>query len=214
MKHEMNAIKNTLALALMISLFLSGCGSAEREGPKPGSATTANNANNSDASAFHPDPAGGGTRERGDTSPAEFEGTTAATEKKRADAQPAVLREVRTGLNTNFDRIVFEFEGKAMPGYRIEYVDKPATCGEGSPVTLAGKARLSITLSPAQAHTEAGEATIKDRERKLSLKVLKELKLTCDFEADVTWVSGLAASKPYRVLELENPSRLVVDVKH
>ncbi len=210
----MNALKNLRCIALsLLFLSLAGCG-AERTVPQPGSATTANNANNPESPSSHPDPAGGSTRELGDTSPVEFEGTTAATEKKRASAPPAVLREARTGLHPNFDRIVFEFAGKAVPGYRIEYVKQIESCGEGSPIKLSSAAKLRISLIPAQAHTEAGEATIKDRERKLSLKVLKELKLTCDFEADVTWAVGLAASKPYRVLELENPSRLVVDVKH
>lgn len=141
-----------------------------------------------------------------------FSGTTEATEKLRADAPVAVLREVRAAGQQGFDRVVFELD--AMPGYRIGYVDQPVQCGSGEPVELAGAARLQVQLLPAQAHTEAGEPTVPPRERHLDLPVLKELESTCDFEADVTWVLGLASRRPYRVQELANPARLVVDVGH
>jgi hypothetical protein len=71
-----------------------------------------------------------------------------------------------------------------------------------------------VRLIPAQAHTEAGEATIKDRERHLNLPVLRELESVCDFEADVTWVLGVAARNRFRVQELPGPARLVIDIQH
>jgi len=43
---------------------------------------------------------------------------------------------------------------------------------------------------------------------------VKELISTCDFEAEVEWVAGVASPNRYRVLELRNPTRLVVDIKH
>ena len=141
-----------------------------------------------------------------------FSGTTAATEKQRADAPVAVLREVRAARQEGFDRVVFELDG--MPGYRIGYQDRPVQCGSGEPVEVAGTAWLQVQLLPAQAHTEAGEPTVRERERRLDLPVVKEIESTCDFEADVTWVLGLAARRPYRVQELASPPRLVVDVGH
>lgn len=141
-----------------------------------------------------------------------FQGTTEPTVKERAGAPVAVLREVRAAEQQGFDRVVFELDG--MPGYRIGYVDRPVQCGSGEPVEVAGAARLQVQLVPAQAHTEAGEPTVRDRERPLDLPVVKELESTCDFEADVTWVLGLASRRPYRVQELADPARLVVDVGH
>lgn len=125
-----------------------------------------------------------------------------------------VLREVRAAGQPGFDRVAFEFEGSDVPGYRIGYVDKAIQCGSGEPVELAGEAWLEVQLTPAQAHTEAGEPTVRERERSLDLPVLKELESTCDFEADVTWVLGLASRKVYRVQELANPARLVIDLEH
>lgn len=143
-----------------------------------------------------------------------FEGTTEATEKQRPDALVAVLREVRAAGQEGFDRVVFEFEGSAVPGYRVGYVEQPAQCGSGEAVKVAGSARLQVQIIPAQAHTEAGEPTVRERERRLDLPVLKELESTCDYEADVTWVLGLASRRPYRVQELSGPARLVIDVGH
>jgi hypothetical protein len=153
--------------------------------------------------------------ESGDTSSPDFEGTTRVTEKKRGERPPVILRAVRAAKHDNFDRVVFEFTGSGLPGYRIAYVDQPMrSCGAGEVVSVGGNGLMFIQILPANAHTEAGEATIAERERKLNLPVMQELKLTCDFEADVQWVLGVTSPNRYRVLELLNPARLVVDIKH
>ncbi|MDC0711179.1 hypothetical protein POL68_22105 [Stigmatella sp. ncwal1] len=134
---------------------------------------------------------------------------------QHAPSAPVTLRSVRTGRNEGFDRVVFEFDGPQVPGYRVEYVEKPVVkCGSGDPTEVAGQGALQVSITPAQAH-EAGQVTVAERERKLALPALQALKLTCDFEAEVIWVLGTPqARQPYRVLELREPTRLVVDVQH
>lgn len=125
-----------------------------------------------------------------------------------------LLRSVRTARNQGFDRVVFEFQG-AVPAHRVGYVDRPVRqCGSGNATRVAGDAWLRVRFTPAQAHTDAGKPTITQRERALSLPVLRELEMTCDFEGEVTWVVGVASPNRYRVLTLSGPSRLVVDVMH
>ena len=147
---------------------------------------------------------------------ADFEGTAGNTEKKNPNATGAVLlKEARSAKHANFDRVVFEFEGAQLPSYKIEYIDKPVrACGSGDVVPFQGDAWLSVRFTGANAHTEAGEPTIKDRTRSPNLTIVKDLKLICDFEAEVEWVLGVASPNKYRVLELKNPTRLVVDIKH
>ncbi|HYO62503.1 MAG TPA: hypothetical protein VER08_02490 [Pyrinomonadaceae bacterium] len=151
----------------------------------------------------------------GGPSSAQFEGTTGVTEKTREGVAPAVLRSVRTARHGAFERVVFEFDGDAPPpGYRVEYAERPVRrCGSGRAVSVAGRSRLLVRLRPAQAHTEAGRPTVTQRERRLRLGALREMKLICDFEADVEVVFGLTSAKRYRVLELTNPTRLVVDIR-
>lgn len=176
-------------------------------------ATPAATAEPAASPAATPSP-GAATPEPGDHSEQDFRGTAGMVEKEAPGAAPALLRAVRTASHERFDRVVFEFAGARPPGYRVEYVDRPVRqCGSGEAVPVAGDAWLRVRLTPANAHTEAGEATVTDRDRRLGYTNLKELKILCDFEAEVEWVLGLASPNRYRVLELTNPARLVVDVR-
>jgi len=146
--------------------------------------------------------------------PKNREWTASRVNIQRSGLKPVTLREVREGLNEGFDRVVFQFDGDQVPGYQLEYVDKPIIkCGSGDPTELAGQGWLQVRLQPAQAHAD-GKATVTQRERKPKLPVLEELELTCDFEGEATWVLGVKKPNKYRVLELQEPTRLVVDVQH
>ena len=46
-------------------------------------------------------------------------------------------------------------------------------------------------MVPAQAHTDAGQATIAQTNRTVNLPNLRQLVQTCDFEGHVTWVLGV-----------------------
>jgi hypothetical protein len=208
----MNMFKHFLSitiLALICSGFL-GCSESA-----PGNRVQNKNAATEAANVNRSSPARGDTaKEPGDSSPDDFEGTAGIVEKRRDGVAPALLRDVRTARHDGFDRVVFEFEGDTIPGYHVEYIDRPVRqCGSGEPVPVAGDGWLLVRTTPANAHTEAGQPTIRERKRNLDLPNLKEIELICDFEAEVSWVLGLASPNRFRVLELSNPSRLVVDVK-
>ncbi len=150
----------------------------------------------------------------------ELEPAPLDTEPGEPAAQPprevpdaAVLRDVRTGDQQTFDRVVFEIDGPKLPEYEVKYVHRPVHCGSGLPVKVDGGAFLQVRLDPARAHTEAGATTVATLQRKVRLPVIREIAETCDFEGDVTWVVGLAARKQYHVTELEAPPRLVIDIE-
>ena len=202
-----SVVPRPFLLALSVCVLIAACNrSAQPVAPQPQSNAPVSNApvaSNAANQAVKPEPV------------EEFEGTTAATSRERQNAPVAVLRDVRTAIQEGFDRIVFEFEGDAVPGYHVEYVDKQvSSCGSGEPVLVAGEARLEIRLMPAQAHDDAGKATVGMRDETLRFPVFRQLRSVCDFEADVSYVLGLASRNAYRVLELSSPPRIVVDVKH
>jgi hypothetical protein len=146
---------------------------------------------------------------------ADFEGTSGIITKKSAIAGVATLVDVRSGRHNGFDRIVFEFRGDEMPGYHLEYIDKPVrACGSGSVVPLAGDGWLQMRFEPAAAHTDDGKPTLAFRTLTPKLPNLLEIKSTCDFEAQVEWVAGVGSPNRYRVVELKGPTRLAVDIKH
>lgn len=140
--------------------------------------------------------------------------TAGATDRVRTVPRPVVLRDVRVGVNQGFDRVVLEFLGGSVPGYRVEYVDKPVhQCGSGDPTPVAGDAWIAITLRGTQAHNDQGQATVQTRERRLQMPIVKEVEFTCDFEGVVELVLGVSRPNRYRVVELQNPTRLIIDVQ-
>lgn len=150
----------------------------------------------------------------GETS-VDFEGAAAIVKKDYQVKGVATLAKFRAARHENFDRIVFEFKTAEIPAYKIEYIDKPARgCGSGEVVSLAGTARLDVSFNPARAHDDEGRAIVKNREQKLAYPILKEVKITCDFEAELTFALGVSAANKYRVLELKNPTRLAIDISH
>lgn len=174
-----------------------------------------NNTNNSDKIANDNSNLRSNSETKSPEEKSDFEGTAGITDKKYDIKSAAILREVRTAQHDGYDRVTFEFAGAEMPSYHIEYIDRPVrACGSGNVVPLKGDGWLEIRFQPAAAHNEEGKPTIENRERAPNHKILKELKLTCDFEADATWVLGVSTPNKYRVLELENPIRLAVDIKH
>lgn len=124
------------------------------------------------------------------------------------------VKEIRAARNATFDRVVFEFEGDRIPGYSVGYTQDVAACGSGEQVDVAGDAMVAIVLKPAQAHTEAGEPTVPRETPLEGMTVVRELRGYCDFEGVVSYVAGLSGARPYRVFELQNPSRLVIDFGH
>lgn len=124
----------------------------------------------------------------------------------------ALLEEVRLGRHPDFDRVVWTF-ADGLPGWHAEYVDRPVrACGSGEPVPLPGDGWLEVRFEPAQAHDEEGRPTATVPEARGAGTILQVAR-TCDFEAVVTWVLAVRSPEPYRVLELADPPRIVVDVR-
>jgi hypothetical protein len=147
--------------------------------------------------------------------PASSDWTKKPVERKKSGIAPVTLREVRAADQSDFDRVVFEFKGNVVPGYRVEYATSPIMDEAGRVVKLAGKASLRVDLNPAWAHSnETGAPSVKEREKRLNLKKLIEFKQVEDFEGVVTYALGLRKRAPFRVTEMSNPARLVIDIKH
>ncbi|RKH05549.1 hypothetical protein D7X74_34490, partial [Corallococcus sp. CA047B] len=141
--------------------------------------------------------------------------TLEAVEKKRSEPPSVTMSSVRTGTHEGYDRTVFEFAGPRLPGYQVSYVKTPVQdCGSGDDVPVPGKAALQVRFTRAQAHNEQGQATVAQRTFKPALPSVLELARLCAFEGEVTWVLGTTRKAPFRVLELTQPTRLVLDVQH
>jgi hypothetical protein len=120
---------------------------------------------------------------------------------------------VRTGAQTGYDRVVFDFSG-ALPGAEsVEYVAALHADGSGAPVSVRGTAFLRVVFSVAEAHNADGSASFPQGRRiDPGLTSLQEVALLGDFEGYVTFGIGLAGKVGFRVFELSNPTRVVIDV--
>jgi len=125
----------------------------------------------------------------------------------------AQLVDVRVGEHADFDRIVFEFSDVGTD-YTVDYVNDPTYCGSGEPVELGGEAFLQITLTPAQAHDDAGQSTIGALELSPGYGAIIAAIQSCDCEGYVTWVVALPARLDFRGTGLGGPLRLAVDIGH
>ncbi len=124
------------------------------------------------------------------------------------------LVNVRTGRHERYDRTVFDFTG-GTPGYRVQY-GTLVHGGTGDPIPLAGAVTLVIVFHPAAAHDLNTGATTYDVHQTLNpnLPTLRQIKFGEDFEGYVSAGLGLADRVGFRVFQLHNPDRVVVDVAH
>ncbi|GAA3135866.1 hypothetical protein GCM10010466_28300 [Planomonospora alba] len=228
----MNSSRAVLA-AIPLVLLLAGCGGAATEaepsGP-PGSAAASGAggspgaaADPSGAPAGTPDatrpgrpPAQGTPGQQDPTSPTGLKAPTGTepVEVKRNPDEPPLVTGVRFAEHPGFDRVVIDFAG-TLPGYTVDWVPALVQDGSGDPIDVEGGAYLQVTLTPANAHTEAGEPTLKGGPVfQAGLGNVRSVVKTGDFEAVVGVGVVLERKAAFRVIEQKRPDRLVVDVAH
>lgn len=123
----------------------------------------------------------------------------------------STLTGIRAAHHPGFDRIVFDFAGPVPSQHRVRFVDEVVSSGSGKPVRVAGRARLEVVFSPAEAH-DADGATVRGRTAYALPNILTAVRAS-DFEAVLTYGVGLARKTSFEVFTLEDPSRVVIDVK-
>jgi hypothetical protein len=129
------------------------------------------------------------------------------------DGPSAKLGAIRAARHPGYDRVVFQFEGAEVPGYRIEYV-REITLGETDDqfLTLQGGALVQATFQgSAREDYRPGTQTVPDTLTP-GLAQVKQIGLAEDWEGVVRLGIGLDHRTGFRVLELHDPARVVVDL--
>jgi hypothetical protein len=123
--------------------------------------------------------------------------------------------DVRVGEHGGYDRVVFEFDG-AIPEYILSQASSPYTEDpSGLPIEVQGRAALQLVLLGGTRVTPDYETTYDgplsfDRD----FTKLVHLVEAGDFEAVSTWYIGMSAESCARILALDDPTRLVIDIEH
>ena len=129
-----------------------------------------------------------------------------------------LLTDVRAAAHDTFDRVVFEFDAEERPSFGIEYVEPPYhATGSGQPIDLDSPVALRVTMAPASGVDLSGPQPVRTytgpKRIPLDGKIVDVLVQRGDFEANLSWLIGLDRRVPYSFAVLENPLRLVVDVR-
>lgn len=121
---------------------------------------------------------------------------------------------LRVAANAGYDRLVLDFGDDPVPGWRVAYQDGPVQqCGSGQTVELGTPAALLVRLQYTQAHDATGRGTLRQRDLSLGMPAMRRIVIVCDFEGVVEVAIGAAARQPFRVTEVQNPSRLAIDLQ-
>ena len=133
------------------------------------------------------------------------------------DATVAVANivDVRVGSHVGYDRVVFEFE-QGTPELTLDRAAPPFTeDASGLPVDVEGVSFLRLTMRGGTKQTDAGTSSYDGPTNfDPAFRSLVDLVEGGDFERQSTWYFGLSAEACLRVLLLDGPPRLVVDVRH
>ena len=132
--------------------------------------------------------------------------------KNKESKETPYLKEVRVAKNKGYDRLVFEFLGD-IPRYRIEYIKPPITGTADEEIKVSGKFFVSILLQTLPYPDDEKFPEAKVPTGKLNFPVISEVREIEWFEGDRPFAIGLKAKKLYRVQQLKNPARLVIDFK-
>ena len=196
-----------LSAVLAILAVVAGCGgSSEPPTEPPAAGTTTATAPATTSTGIDP-LAGAGT---------------SAVAAPATATDTALLERIAVGRHEGYDRVVFQFRGDGLPGYRVEYVDPPfAEDGSGNPVSVEGKAFVAVRMEPASGfdlNTGEGQLVYKGPKRidgaAAGASVVQQLVRTGDFEAVLGWVIGLEEKVDFRVTTADSPSRLIADLRN
>jgi len=121
----------------------------------------------------------------------------------------ANVTDVRVSEQATYDRFVLQFDGP-VSSYTVKRQANPTfpMAASGQTITLSGVAGALVTVhSATEANTYSGPIDFTHGE----YSVIKEARLTQDFEGYVSWGLGLDHLACMRTFVLTGPSRLVVD---
>lgn len=120
---------------------------------------------------------------------------------------------LRAGRHAGYDRVVFQLDGPIPSYYSVRYVPQVRLDGSGEPLRLRGAAFLEVVVR-APTHDERYRPVLTPTRLRPDFPALREVNAPGSFEGQTTAGIGLTHRVGFRVLELANPTRIVIDLAH
>jgi hypothetical protein len=204
--------RTLVPLAFVPLALLIGCSPTSQ--PVTSSSTTPETAVT--ATSPIPSPSGSPPVSSSADPPATLKPPTSTEEVKvqHPAAVPPIVTGARFAEHGGFDRVVIDLKGD-FPEYTVKWVSELIQDGSGDPIDAKGGAYLHLSMTPAAAHSEAGEPSWPGGPIfQADLGNVQHVVKTGDFEGVVGVGIVLDRKAAFRVLEQKAPNRLVIDVAH
>ncbi|WP_020576112.1 AMIN-like domain-containing (lipo)protein [Actinopolymorpha alba] len=116
------------------------------------------------------------------------------------------------GRGKGVETVTFTFaDTKVLPSYRVAYVDAIRAHPEDDPIPMEGKAFLEVSFSLTNPNTRGRLAVPPDLAPDQPL--VKSILLARNLAGSLGFGVGLEKRSAFRVRELHNPTRLIVEVR-
>ena len=138
--------------------------------------------------------------------------TNTITRDPDPEDAPARLTAVSTDRSRGFDRVVFSFS-TALPGYRLEMLAEVGGGCDGTEAASDAPAHLVVEFERAVSN-DGGAPLVADRTRSTGFPALVDAVQACDADGKVRWLLGTSGTLDYRLLEMSDDPRLVIDLRH
>ena len=122
--------------------------------------------------------------------------------------------DIRTGAHPCFERVVIELGGAGdMPGVRVEYVDDSVVLSPSDQtVDIAGDATLLVAVAAWMPDMEGNGWAGPTQLTPTNVEHVLELRQVENFEGMHQWAIGLDEERPFDVMFLDSPPRVVIDI--
>jgi hypothetical protein len=122
--------------------------------------------------------------------------------------------DIRTGAHPCFERVVIELGGTGeMPGVRVGYVDDPVLLSPSDmTVEIAGDATLLVAVAAWMPDMEGNGWTGPSDIAPTNVEHILQLRQVENFEGMHQWAIGLDEERPFDVVFLDSPHRIVIDI--
>ena len=209
--------------AILLVLALAGCGgdgSSPSHTDEPGDPTSPSQAVSTSptASASASASASAPASEAPSDEPSASVGEPFTCDLPVVDSGTAPIAnivDIRVGTHDGYDRLVFEFE-QGTPEFTLDRAEPPfSEDASGMPLTVEGESFLGLVMRGGTKQTDSGDSSYDGpTEFEPDFATLVHAVEAGDFERQSTWYIGLAEESCVRVLQLDGPPRLVIDIEH
>jgi hypothetical protein len=207
--------------AILLVLALAACGggdSSPSPGDEPGDTASPSPAASTSATATAYASTSAPASEAPTSSPTGDVGESFTCDLPVVDpgtAPIANIVDVRVGTHDGYDRLVFEFE-QGIPEFTLDRAEPPfSEDASGRPLEVDGESFLGLVMRGGTKQTDTGDSSYDGpTEFEPDFSALVHAVEAGDFERQSTWYLGLAEESCVRVILLNGPPRLVIDVEH